>query len=113
LRERVQRVQEWVGIHHADYTFQSSRSRTCEHSASGGTGFGKPSRHNSRFIHCTGVIYENCTQHCPCKNGIQQCVFAWWVPRNELEVYNNLCLQVLFHCFSLLKEEQMGSLCPW
>jgi len=40
-------VQEWVGIHHEDGTFQPSRSRTCEHSASGGTDFGKTSRHNS------------------------------------------------------------------
>ena len=30
-RERVQRVQEWVGIHHEVYTFQPGRSRTCEH----------------------------------------------------------------------------------
>ena len=55
-RDRVKRVQEWVGIHHENYTFQPSRSRICEHNASGGTGFGKPSRHNSRFTHCTGVI---------------------------------------------------------
>jgi len=41
---RVKRVQEWVGIHHEDYTFQPGRSRTCEHNTSGGTGFGKPSR---------------------------------------------------------------------
>ena len=52
------RVQKWVGIHHDDRTFQPSRSRTSEHSASGGTGFGKPTRHNSRFIHCSGVICE-------------------------------------------------------
>ena len=44
FRERVQRIQEWVGIHHVDYTFQPGRSRTYEHSASGGTDFGKPSR---------------------------------------------------------------------
>jgi len=47
FRERVQRVQEWVGIHHEDYTFQTGRSTTCEHSKSGGTGFEKPSRHDS------------------------------------------------------------------
>jgi len=57
----VQRVQEWVGIHHEDYTFQLGRSRTCEHSASGGTGFGKPTRLNSIFIHCIGVIRGNYT----------------------------------------------------
>ena len=45
-----------------------------EHSASGGTSFGKPPRHISRFIHCTGVICENCSQHCSCTAGIQQCV---------------------------------------
>ena len=38
-RKRVKRVQEWVGIHHEDGTFQPGRSRTCEHSASVGTGF--------------------------------------------------------------------------
>jgi len=70
----VQRVQEGVGIHHENYTFQTGRSRTCEHSSSGGTGLEKPSRHNSWFIQCTGVICENCTQHCPCSTGIQQCV---------------------------------------
>jgi len=70
----VQRVLEWFGIHHEDYTFQRSRSRTCEHGASGGTGFGKPSRHNSRFVHYTGVICENCAQHCPCITGMQRCV---------------------------------------
>ena len=102
FRERVQRIQEWVGIHHEDYTFQTGRSRTYEHSASGGTSFEKPSRHNSWFIHSTGVICENCTQHCPCTTGIQQCVCAWWVPRNVMEVHNNLCLQVLFHFFSHL-----------
>ena len=53
---------------------QPSRSRTCEHSTSGGTGFGKPTRHNSRFIHCYEVICEKYTQHCPCTTGIQQCV---------------------------------------
>jgi hypothetical protein len=30
---------------------------------------------SSRFIHCGEVICENCTQHCPCTTGIQQCVF--------------------------------------
>jgi len=43
--ERVKGVQEWVRMHHEDYNFQPGRSRTCEHSASGGTVFGKPSRH--------------------------------------------------------------------
>jgi len=28
-------------------------------STSGGTGFGNPTKHNSRFIHCTGMICEN------------------------------------------------------
>ena len=69
-RKRVKRVQKWFGIHDEDGTFQPGRS----HSASGGTGFGKPSRHNSWFFHCTWVICENCTQHCPCTAGIQQCV---------------------------------------
>ena len=36
-------------------------------------------------------------------------VCAWWVPRNLMEDHNNLCLQVLFHFFSHLKEEQTGS----
>ena len=70
----MQRVQEWVGIHHEDYNFQPGRSRICEHSASGGNGFGNPSRHNPRFLHHTEVICENCTQHCPCTTGIQHCV---------------------------------------
>jgi hypothetical protein len=26
------------------------------------------------FTHCSGVICENCTQHCPCRTGIQQSV---------------------------------------
>jgi len=42
-RDRV-KVQKLVGIHHNDCTFQPGRSRTWEHSASGGTGFGKPTR---------------------------------------------------------------------
>jgi len=74
FRERVQTVLEWFGIHHEDYTFQPCRSRACEHGASGGTGFGKPSRHNSRFIHCTGVICENYAQHSPCTAGMQRCM---------------------------------------
>jgi len=49
-RKRVKRVQEWVGIHHEDGTFQPGRSRTCEHSTSGGTGFGKPSRSDDLSI---------------------------------------------------------------
>jgi hypothetical protein len=36
-------------------------------------------------------------------------VIACWV----MEVYNNLCLEVLFHFFSHLKEEQMGFLNLW
>ena len=40
-------------------------------------------------------------------------VYAWWVPRCMMEVHKNLCLQVLFHFFSHLKEEQTGSLNPW
>jgi hypothetical protein len=70
--ERVHRVQEWVGIHHEDYIFQPSRLRTYEHSASGGTGLGKPTRHNSRFIHCSGVVCENSIQRCPRTTGMQQ-----------------------------------------
>ena len=68
----MQRVQKWVGIHHDDCTSQPNRSRKCEHSTNGGTGFGKPIRHNLRFIHCPGVICENCAQNCPCTAGIQQ-----------------------------------------
>jgi hypothetical protein len=29
---------------------------------------------NYGYIHCTGVISENCTQQCPCTTGIEQCV---------------------------------------
>jgi len=36
--------------------------------------FGKPTRHSLHFIHCSGVICENCTQHCPCTTEIQQSV---------------------------------------
>jgi len=36
---------------------------------------------NSSFIHCSEVICENCTLHCPCTIGIQQCLWACWVPR--------------------------------
>jgi len=112
LWERVQRVQEWVGIHHEDYTFQPGRSRTCEHSPSGGTSFGKPSRHNSRFIHCTGVICENCSQHCPFTAGIQQCVRMVATKKCDGSS-QKFSLQVLFHFFSHIKEEQTGSLNPW
>jgi hypothetical protein len=84
----------------------------CEYGAIGGSGFGKPSRHNSRFIHCTGVIGEDCTQYCPCKTGIQQYVCMVGTKKRD-EVHKNLYLQVLFHFFSHLKEEQMGPLNPW
>ena len=43
-RKRVKKVEVWVGIHLEDGRFQPGISRTCEHSTSGGTGFGKPSR---------------------------------------------------------------------
>ena len=46
-RRRVKGVQELAGIHYEDGTFKPGRSRTCEHSASGGIGFGNPTRHNS------------------------------------------------------------------
>ena len=39
-------------------------------------------------------------------------VSAWWVPRYAMEVHKNWCLEVLFHFFSHLKEEQTGSLNP-
>jgi hypothetical protein len=39
-------------------------------------------------------------------------VRAWWVPRNMIEIYNNLCLQVLFYFFIHLEEEQTASLNP-
>jgi hypothetical protein len=67
------RVQKWDGIHHHDFTFHPSRSRTCEH-MSGGNGFGKPTRHNISSIHCSGVICDNCNQHCPFTIEIQQSV---------------------------------------
>jgi hypothetical protein len=54
----VQRVQDWVGIYNEDYTFQPSKSRTCEHSASGGTSFGKPSRHNSSTEYTNVSLYN-------------------------------------------------------
>ena len=53
---------------------------------SGGTGFEKPSRHNSWFIHCTGVLCGNYLNY-PYTTGIQQCVCVcvhgwyqetWW-----------------------------------
>jgi hypothetical protein len=72
--ERVQRVQEWVAIHHEDYIFQPSRLRTCEHSANGRTGLKKPTRHSLRFILYIGVVCENCTQHSPWTTGIQKSV---------------------------------------
>jgi len=31
-------------------------------------------RDSLSFIHCCGVICENCTQHCPCTTEIQQSV---------------------------------------
>ena len=44
-------------------------------------------------------------------------VCAWWVPRNVMEIQKNWCLEVLFHFFCHIKEEQsmvmlwdMGSL---
>ena len=40
-------------------------------------------------------------------------VCPWWVTRYVMEVHRNLCLQVLFHFFSYLKEEQTGSLNLW
>jgi len=106
FRERVQRVQEWVGIHHEDYTFQTSRSRTCEHSASGETGFfEKPSRHNARFIHCTGVIYENCTKCCPCTTEIQQCVCM--VGTKKLDGISQKCMFV--SALSFLQSFKVGA----
>ena len=39
-------------------------------------------------------------------------VCTWTLPRNVLEIHSNLCLQVLFHFFSHLNEEQAGSLNP-
>ena len=96
FRERVHRVQEWVGIHHEDYPFQPNRSRTCEHSASGGNGFGKSTRHNSRIIHCSVVICENCTQHCPSTPEIQQCVCTVGTKIRDGR-HKNWCLEVCFH----------------
>jgi len=40
-------------------------------------------------------------------------VCAWLVPRCMMEIHKNLCLVVLFHFFSHLKEEQTGSHNPW
>jgi len=37
-------------------------------------------------------------------------VCAWWVPRCMMGIHKNWCLEVLFHLFSHLKEEQTGSL---
>ena len=116
FRERVQRVQEWVGIHHEDYTSQPSRSRTLEHSASGGTAFGRTIKTQFKIyplhwsdlwkLYLTLSIYNWDTAVCAC-------ACAWWLPRYMMEVYRNWCLEVLFHVFSHLKEEQMGSLDSW
>ena len=83
----------------------------------------------SWFIRRTGVTCEFRTQHCPCTTGIQQCVCVcvcvcvclcvcvcvcvWRVPRYVIEVHTNWCLEVLFHFFSHLKEEQIISLNLW
>ena len=69
----MQIVQEWVGVHCEDYIFHPGRSRTCECSAGGGTGLANQ-QDSSRFIHCSGVVCENCSQPCPSTSGIQQCV---------------------------------------
>jgi len=93
-------------------TLFSGRSRTCEHSASGRISFEKTSRHNSLFIHCTGVICENVPNIVHVQLEYNS-VCAFWVPRNLMEVHKKWCLQVLFLFFSHLKEEQTGSLDPW
>jgi len=96
---RVQRVQESFSIHHEDYIFQPSRLRICEHNASGGTGLGKPTRHNLRFIHWSGVVCENCTQHCSrvCVHGGYQ--DTWW-KFIKIDVWR---------CFSLLQSFKGGA----
>ena len=69
-------VSSKVGWHPSSWLhIQLYRAKTCEHSTSEGTGFGKPTRHNLRFIHCCGIVHENCTQHCPWRTVIQQNVF--------------------------------------
>jgi len=55
FRERMQRVQEWVGIHHEYYTFQTGTYKNMWTQCKCGTSFEKPSRHNSWDVHCTGV----------------------------------------------------------
>jgi len=112
FRETVQRVQEWVGINHEDYTFQTGRSRTCVHSASGGPDFGKPSRQFQICpLHWSDLwkVYPKLSMY---KWDTAVCVCAWWVPRYVMEVHENWCLEVIFHFFSHLKE-WMGSLNPW
>jgi len=56
-----------------------------EQSASGGTGFGKPTRHHSRFIHCNGVICEIVPSIVHVQLGYSS-VCAWWVRRYVMEV---------------------------
>jgi hypothetical protein len=62
------------------------------------------------------VICENCSQHCPCTAGIQQCVCVCVCTvgtKKRDGSSQNLCLEVLFHFFIHLKEEQTGSLILW
>ena len=74
------RVQEWVGIHHEDYPFQSGRWRTCKHSAIGGTWFGKPIWHFSIAVGwCVqtvpSLVHAQIWYSRACHGGYQD---TWW-----------------------------------
>ena len=67
---------------------QLSRSGTCEHSTIGGTGFGKPTGHNLRFIHCSGAWHTGSLNPWWC--------YVTWVnlfTQNELESSGHIHLQ--------------------
>lgn len=54
----------------------------CERTTSEGTGFGKRTNHNSRFIQLIEVIHRSCIQYCSWRTGMQEPVlWTRFVPR--------------------------------
>ena len=111
-RERVKRVQEWVGIRHEDWTFQSGRSSMWTQRKQWNW-FWKTIKTQFKIL---SIALDWFVKNVPTivhgHLGYGS-VCAWWVPRYRMEVHENWCLEVLFHFFSYLKEEQMGSLNLW
>jgi len=101
-RERVKRVQEWVGIHHEDWTFQPARSRTwtqCKR----WNWFWKTIKTQFKILSIALDWFVKNVPNIVHGQLRYSSVCAWWVPRYRMEVHENLMFGYALPLLQLFK----------